>query len=86
MLYTPKIREQVRSVKVPHDFQVDIIEYDMYPPFIGLRFYESHWSYLNELERLHCIEYLTKIKQIIESNGIRVTIDPVYDSGEQKVL
>lgn len=85
MIYTPKIREQVRAVKVPHDFQVDVVEYEMYPPFIGLRFYESHWSRMTDLERLHCIDYLNTLKKIIESHGIPVTLDPVYDSGEQKV-
>ena len=86
MIYTPKIKEEVRKIKVPHDFPVDIIEYDMHPPFIGLRFYESHWASLNDLERLHCIDYLQKIKAIIEGHGVKVTIDPVYDTpGIQQV-
>jgi hypothetical protein len=79
MIYTPKIKEQVRSVKVPADFMMDVIEYDFYPPYIGLRFYESHWRHLSDLERLRCIEYLTKVKSIIEAYGINVTLDPVYD-------
>jgi hypothetical protein len=86
MIYTPQMRAAVKSVKPPHDFQVDVIEYDFTPPYIGLRFYESHWRYLSEFERLHCIEYLSKIKKIIESYGVNVTIDPVYDTpGGQKV-
>jgi hypothetical protein len=79
MIYTPKIRQQVKSVKVPADFVMDIVEYDFHPPYIGLRFYESHWRHMSEMERLKCIEYLLKIKKIIESHNISVTIDPVYD-------
>ncbi len=86
MLYTPKIKEEVRKIKVPHDFMVDIVEFDGKPSFIMLRFYESHWSRMTDLERLHCIDYLKKVKAVIEGYGVPVTLDPVYDSGEQKVL
>lgn len=79
MIYNSKIQSAVRSVKPPHDFAVDIVEYPFDPPYIGLRFYESHWRHLSENERIRCIEYLAKIKSIIESFGINVTIDPVYD-------
>jgi hypothetical protein len=79
MIYTPKIKEQVRSVRVPADFMMDVVEYDFYPPYIGLRFYESHWRHLSDLERLRCIDYLSKVKNIIEAYGINVTLDPVYD-------
>jgi hypothetical protein len=87
MIYTPKIKEQVKSLKVPSDFVMDVVEYDFYPPYIGLRFYESHWRHLSDLERLRCIEYLTKVKNIIQAYGINVTLDPVYDfPGGQQVL
>lgn len=79
MIYSPKIREAVKSIPVPHDFSVDIVEYDFYPPYLGLRFYESQWRYLSESERLRCIEYLVKVKSVIEAHGINATIDPVYD-------
>lgn len=79
MIYTPKIRQQVKSIKVPADFVMDVVEYDFHPPYIGLRFYESHWRHMSEMERLRCIEYLLKVKKIIESYGINVTLDPVYD-------
>jgi hypothetical protein len=78
-IYTPKIKQQVRSVPVPQDFVMDIVEYDFTPPYIALRFYESHWRHMTDNERLKCIKYLQKIKKIIEINGIQVTIDPVYD-------
>jgi hypothetical protein len=79
MVYTKQMKNAVHQLKVPHDFVMDIVEYDFSPPYIGLRFYESHWRHLSDLERLHCIEYLQKVKKIIESYGVSVTIDPVYD-------
>jgi hypothetical protein len=78
-IYTPKIRQAVRSVLVPQDFVMDIVEYDFIPPYIALRFYESHWRSMTDNEKLKCIRYLQKIKNIIESYGIKVTLDPVYD-------
>lgn len=78
-VYTPKIKVAVKAIPVPLDFSVDIVEYDFTPPYIGLRFYESQWRHLSENERLKCIAYLIDVKQVIESFGINVTIDPVYD-------
>jgi len=79
VIYTPQIKAAVHNIKVPHDFVMDVVEYDMYPPYIGLRFYESHWRHFSEKERLGCVMYLSKIKKTIESFGISVTLDPVYD-------
>lgn len=86
MIYNPKIKKEVHSIKVPHNFVMDVVEYDMYPPYIGLRFYESHWRHMSDKERLDCILYLQRVKTAIESHGIPVTLDPVYDvPGGQKL-
>jgi hypothetical protein len=79
MIYTPQIKSEVKSIPVPHDFVMDIVEYDFSPPYIALRFYESHWRHLSEKQRIRCALYLDKIKKTIESHGINVTLDPVYD-------
>lgn len=79
MIYTPKMKQDVHSIPVPANFVMDIVEYDFKPPYIALRFYESHWRHMNDLERIKCVEYMIKVKKIIESYGIAVTTDPVYD-------
>jgi hypothetical protein len=79
VIYTPNIKRQVQSVKVPSNFVMDIVEYEFKPPYIALRFYESHWRHMSDKERLKCISYMDKVKKIIESYGINVTLDPVYD-------
>jgi hypothetical protein len=88
MIYTSKMKSEVRSIPVPADFVMDIVEFDEFnPPYILLRFYESHWRHLSERERLKCIQYMEKIKRIIQSYGVKVSLDPVYDvPGGQKVL
>ena len=79
MIYTPKMKRDVHSIPVPADFVMDIVEYDFNPPYIALRFYESHWRHMSDLERIKCVEYMMKVKKIIESYGVSVTTDPVYD-------
>ena len=79
MIYTPQIKKEVQSITVPSNFVMDIVEYDFNPPYIALRFYESHWRHMSEKERLRCVSYMSQIKKIIESYKIGVTIDPVYD-------
>lgn len=82
MIYDQRIKSAVRGIRPPHEFVIDIIEYDMQGhQFLGIRFYESQWEYYNEKERLDCILYLDKVKSIIESFGVRATLDPVIDTG-----
>lgn len=79
MIYTPAMKRDVHSIRVPANFVMDIVEYNFNPPYIALRFYESHWRHMNDLERARCVEYMIKVKKIIESYGVSVTTDPVYD-------
>lgn len=85
MLYTPQMKEEVRKHKPPHDFAIDIVEYDLNPKFIGIRFYESQWKRYSDSERLKCILYLDTVKSIIESHGVRVTLEPISDILDEKV-
>jgi hypothetical protein len=88
MIYTPRIKAEVHKIPVPADFVMDIVEFEeFHPPYILLRFYESHWKHMSDKERLSCIQYMDKVKKIIKSYGINVSLDPVYDvPGGQKVL
>lgn len=81
MIYTQKMRSAIAQLKAPHDFRVDIVEYDMNPKFIGLRFYEHQWAHYTDNERLRCLKYLGNIKNIIESHGVPVTLEPIIDTG-----
>lgn len=84
--YTPKMKQEIKSLRVPSDFVMDIVEYDFHPPYLALRFYESHWRHMSEKERIKCVIYMTQVKKIIESYGVNVTLDPVYDvPGGQKL-
>lgn len=80
MLYTDKIRREVRKVPVPHSFLMEIVEYsEIPPPFILLRFYYSQWSTFADSEKIRCAEYLENVRLLLKSYGVDATIDPVYD-------
>jgi len=78
-MYTENMKKAVRSVPVPSDFMMDVVEYPTRPPFLALRFYESQWAQYNDLERLRCIAYLNTIKKVLQSFGCMVALDPVID-------
>lgn len=84
MIYTKQMRNAVHQIKPPNDFIVDVIEYELDPknPFIGLRFYEHQWNHYSDNERLKCIEYIGKIRNILTAFGVRVTLEPVIDTGD----
>lgn len=75
-MYTDQMKRSIRSVKAPKDFQITVVDYDH---FLAIQFYESHWRHLNDNERLRCIQYMTKVKNILESLGANVTLDPILD-------
>jgi hypothetical protein len=83
MIYTPEIKRAVKGIPVPHDFIVDFIEYDIDPkrPFMSLRFYESQWEWFSEKERLNCLMYLEKVRKVLTSFGISVTLEPTINTG-----
>ena len=76
MIYTPEVSMAVRSVKLPVDMSVDIVEYDGY---LGIRFYESEWQHISEPERMKMAMYFEAIRKIFKNAGIKSTLDPVYD-------
>ena len=79
------MKNAIRSIPAPHDFVIDIVDYTGVskngPPFLAIRFYESQWEYYTEKERLKCIEYLAKVRNVLISLGATVTLEPVIDTG-----
>lgn len=82
-MYTKKIQSEVRKIKPPHGFVMDVIEYNvMQPHFIALRFYYEQWEHFSEKERYDCYNYILKVKNILTAHGIPVTLEPTigFDS------
>jgi len=75
-LYTPEVSAIIRSVKIPVEMTVDIVDYGEY---LGIRFYESEWSHLSENERTKMAMYFQAIRKMLLRGGINSTLDPIYD-------
>lgn len=76
-MYTINMKKAVHSIPVPKQFKIDILDYDT---FLTIQFYESQWRHYNESERLQCIQYLNKVKKVLENLGARVALDPILDT------
>jgi hypothetical protein len=77
MIYTPEVAAAIRSIPIPVEMNVDIVDYGDY---LGIRFYESEWSHISEPERLKMAIYFQAVKKMLLRGGIQSTLDPIYDS------
>ena len=75
-MYTPLMKKAVKTIKIPKDFKIDILDYGT---FLTIQFYESQWKHYSETERFLCIQYLNKVKKTLENLGARVALDPILD-------
>jgi hypothetical protein len=76
MIYTPEVAAAIKSIPMPVEMTVDIVDYGNY---IGIRFYESQWKHLSESERMKMAMYFQAVKKMLEKGGVQSTLDPVYD-------
>ena len=77
MIYTPDVAAAIRSIPIPVEMTIDIVDYGDY---LGIRFYESEWSHISESERLKMAMYFQAVKKMLEKGGIKSTLDPIYDT------
>ena len=82
MRYTKLHSQTVKSIPKPHGLKWDLVEYETFPPFLTLRFYESQWARFTEGQRYDCLIYLKEVKRVLEGFGHRVALDPVIDITE----
>ena len=75
-MYTPLMKQAVKTIKIPKDFKIDILDYGT---FLTIQFYESQWRHYTDAERFQCIQYLQKVKGALEKLGARVSLDPILD-------
>lgn len=83
MIYTPMASAAVRSIPMPVDMDIDVVDMGDY---IALRFYEGQWAHISESERMKMAMYFQAVRKTLLQFGINSTLDPVYDTpGIQKI-
>lgn len=74
VFYTPEMAKKVREIAKPNLLMMDIA---MYPDFLALRLYEDNFLQFDGSAKERVIDYVTKVKKLIESYGVRCELEGV---------
>ena len=75
VFYTKEMARKLRELHKPtHDLQMDIVEY---PEFLAIRLYEDNFIQFDGVKKELVIDYVTKVKKVIESYGVRCELEGV---------
>jgi len=72
VFYTEEMKKAVHQVKKPSMLLMDIV---MYPDFLALRLYEDNFLQFEGTKKEMVIDYVTRVKKLIESYGVRCELE-----------
>ena len=73
VFYTEEMRKKVREIPKPtYDLLMDVV---MYPEFLALRLYEDNFLQFEGNKKEMVIEYVSKVKKLLESYGVRCELE-----------
>lgn len=73
VFYTQEMAKRIREIKKPvHDLQMDIVKY---PEFLAIRLYEDNFIQYHGSKKEMVIEYVSRVKKVIESFGVRCELE-----------
>ena len=75
VFYNDEMKKRVREIKKPvSNLMMDIV---MYPEFLALRLYEDNFIQYAGTQKEMVIDYVSKVKKLIESYGVRCELEGV---------
>lgn len=74
VFYTPEMAKKVREIQKPNLLLMDVA---MYPDFLALRLYEDNFLQFDGSAKDRVIDYVMKVKSLIESYGVRCELEGV---------
>jgi hypothetical protein len=75
VFYNSEMAKAVRSITKPSNkLMMDIVKY---PEFLALRLYEDNFIQFEGLKKEMVIDYVGKVKKLIESYGVRCELEGV---------
>lgn len=81
VFYTKEMKNAVRQIKRPDsDLLLDIV---MYPDFLALRLYEDNFIKYHGSKKEQIIDYVMKVKKLIESYGVRCELEGQPSNGQR---
>jgi hypothetical protein len=72
VFYTEELKKKVHEIKKPSLLLMDVV---MYPDFLALRLYEDNFLQFEGIKKEIVIDYVKKVKQLIESYGVRCEME-----------
>lgn len=70
-MYTDEMRKAVHSLNTPKNFGVNIIDNDS---FLTIKLNEKDFIHMIHDEKITAIQYVAKVKNVLEQNGAIVLI------------
>ena len=89
VFYNNEMKKKLREIKRPDLLMMDVV---MYPEFLALRLYEDNFIQFDGTKREQVIDYVGKVKRMIESYGVRCELEGVpyqpkgVNSGKSSLL
>jgi hypothetical protein len=75
VFYNDEMKKKVREIKKPvSNLMMDVV---MYPEFLSLRLYEDNFIQYVGVQKEMVIDYVSKVKKLIESYGVRCELEGV---------
>jgi len=74
VFYTEEMRKKVHAIQKPSMLLMDVVKY---PDFLALRLYEDNFLQFTGTKKEMVIDYVSKVKSLIESYGVRCELEGV---------
>lgn len=74
VFYNDEMKRKVREIQRPAMLLLDIVKY---PEFLALRLYEDNFIQFDGVKKEMVIDYISKVKKLIESYGVRCELEGV---------
>jgi hypothetical protein len=81
VFYTDEMKKRIRDIPCPPMLMMDIVKY---PEFLALRLYEDNFLQFEGSKKERVIDYVTKVKSLIESYGVRCELEGA--PSERKII
>jgi hypothetical protein len=72
VFYTAEMKKRVKEIPCPPMLMMDIVKY---PEFLALRLYEDNFLQFEGSKKERVIDYVNKVKGLIESYGVRCELE-----------
>ena len=74
VFYNEEMRKRLREMNKPLLLEMDVVKY---PEFLALRLYEDNFIQFTGSKKEQVIDYVMRVKKMIESYGVRCELEGV---------